>query len=163
MPAKRKWSSEELALAETLFHSDKPQAACASTLGVYHQTLRKLWEELFGKAAVRARFARMCAISKTGGSNPMTGRTGALHHNHVDSYVNSQGYRMVDAPDWYAGHKKAGKAPEHIIVYCESAGIAKLPAGHVVHHVDHDRLNNSLDNLQMMSVGDHMRLHNLKV
>ena len=39
-----------------------------------------------------------------------------------------------------------------------AAGI-DIPPGYVVHHKDGGRRNNSLDNLEVMSNGDHARLH----
>lgn len=35
-----------------------------------------------------------------------------------------------------------------------------LDKGEVVHHIDGNGLNNSLDNLQIMSISEHVRLHN---
>lgn len=34
-----------------------------------------------------------------------------------------------------------------------------IPAGHVIHHIDRDRLNNSIENLICMESGIHTRLH----
>jgi len=34
-----------------------------------------------------------------------------------------------------------------------------VPEGFHVHHVDHDRTNNAPDNLELMEIGEHMRLH----
>lgn len=34
-----------------------------------------------------------------------------------------------------------------------------IPPGYVIHHIDENSLNNSLDNLMMLKRGDHTRLH----
>ena len=35
-----------------------------------------------------------------------------------------------------------------------------VPKGYVIHHIDHDKLNDSLDNLTLMTNKDHSRYHN---
>lgn len=35
----------------------------------------------------------------------------------------------------------------------------KIPEGYVIHHIDHNPLNNSISNLQLMTFEDHARLH----
>ena len=37
-----------------------------------------------------------------------------------------------------------------------------IPDGMIIHHVDGNSRNNDIENLQMMSPGDHARLHNVK-
>ena len=34
-----------------------------------------------------------------------------------------------------------------------------LPKGHVIHHIDFNPLNNNLNNLQCLTIGEHMKLH----
>lgn len=36
-----------------------------------------------------------------------------------------------------------------------------IPEGHIVHHKDLNKLNNDIDNLQLMTRSEHIRLHNL--
>ena len=40
------------------------------------------------------------------------------------------------------------------------AHFGPVPDGYVVHHMNGDRLDNRLDNLGLMTRGDHIRLHN---
>jgi len=47
---------------------------------------------------------------------------------------------------------------EHVYIIEKSIG-RKLEYNEVVHHVDSDRLNNSIDNLQLMTRSEHCRLH----
>lgn len=35
-----------------------------------------------------------------------------------------------------------------------------IPDGHIVHHIDHDKTNNNVDNLTLMRPGDHTSYHN---
>ena len=50
---------------------------------------------------------------------------------------------------------------EHRLIMEEHLG-RKLNKGEVVHHIDGNRLNNSLDNLQVMDAKEHSKFHALK-
>jgi hypothetical protein len=60
------------------------------------------------------------------------------------AYVH-RGYRFID------GRR------EHRMVWEFYFG--SLPSGYVIHHIDGDRLHNTIDNLRAMPTGDHSRLH----
>lgn len=45
----------------------------------------------------------------------------------------------------------------HHIVWEAANGL--IPAGFQVHHVDHDKKNNRLENLVLLSMSDHQRIH----
>ncbi len=89
----------------------------------------------------------------------MKGKTGMKHHNAVEVGINSAGYKTVFAPDWYSGKRDGNKVYEHILVYCEHNGFAFLPNGMVVHHLDENKQNNHPDNLVLVSIQDHRRIH----
>ena len=160
MPAKRKWTEEELAHMRALFFTDLPNKEVGKTLGCdYNRSVKKYWIEWFGEEAVHGRFRRMCALSKTGDRNPMKGMTGKQHPRYRDGYINWQGYNHIDAPSWYEGTTKARKVMEHVIVGCEKYGLARLPKGYVIHHKDEDKLNNHPDNLELLTISEHMKVH----
>lgn len=46
---------------------------------------------------------------------------------------------------------------EHRIIYEKYYG--KIPAGYIIHHIDGDKLNNSIENLKAMSQLEHNRIH----
>jgi ribonucleotide reductase alpha subunit len=56
------------------------------------------------------------------------------------------------------GGKTANKA-EHRLIAQFHQNLESIPTGHVVHHKDFNAQNNSPENLQVMSVQDHDRLH----
>ena len=55
------------------------------------------------------------------------------------------------------GYVRMGKKREHVIIWEQHFG--SIPDGWVVHHIDEDRSNNKIENLQCMSKGAHQRLH----
>ena len=44
-------------------------------------------------------------------------------------------------------------------VYCKHHGLPKIPSGHVVHHIDENKDNNSINNLKLITRGEHMKIH----
>lgn len=160
MAAKRKWSERDLKLMRDFFSTNCTNKEVGFALGCdYNRSIKPYWIEWFGTEAVHDRFRRLCAISKTGNKNPMYGKFLTEHHRHKDSYVNWQGYRYIDAPEWYTGSKKGTKVMEHVAVGCKKYNLTELPKGHVFHHVDEDKLNNDPDNLQLLTISEHMEVH----
>src|SRR4051812_33551634 len=47
---------------------------------------------------------------------------------------------------------------EHDYVWEQHHG-RKIPPGHDVHHIDEDKLNNTIDNLQLVTKLEHKRIH----
>jgi hypothetical protein len=68
-----------------------------------------------------------------------------------ESFVNKLGYRMV--LDQFDRLKN-----EHDLVW-ETHNKRRLPKGHVIHHKDGDKLNNAIDNLELMTFSEHSKLH----
>lgn len=52
----------------------------------------------------------------------------------------------------------AGKVLEHVYVMYKHIG-RTLEKGECVHHIDRDRTNNNIENLQLMTQSEHMTLH----
>lgn len=69
-------------------------------------------------------------------------------------------YWTIPKPDWYVGSKST-RIDEHVIIYCEANGLTSIPKGYHVHHKDLDKLNNDLENLVLLTISEHMKLHNL--
>jgi len=69
------------------------------------------------------------------------------------------GYVQVRVPWGHPLETKTGWVYEHRLVILE-AGI-EIPPGHHVHHRNHIKADNRLENLVVLDVGDHVRLHHL--
>ena len=160
MPAKRKWTEEQLHQIREMFHSSMTNREVGAVMGCdYNRSIKSIWVSVYGKKAVHDRFRESCRRSKMGDLNPMKNIDPTKHPNYVKESISTQGYRMVDYPEWWAGARKGAKYLEHVIVACQKYGITELPKGYVVHHIDEDKLNNDPGNLQIMTRRDHMRHH----
>jgi ribonucleotide reductase alpha subunit len=60
---------------------------------------------------------------------------------------------------WVNNGGQAGSQAEHRLIAQFHQNLEKIPSGCVVHHKDFNAQNNSPENLQVMSVQDHDRLH----
>ena len=48
----------------------------------------------------------------------------------------------------------------HHAVFCYYNNITKIPKGYVIHHKDFNKLNNDISNLQLLTISEHVTLHN---
>ena len=97
--------------------------------------------------------------SKTGLLNPMYCKMGNEHHNYVGVVGDSKGYLMELKPAGYTGRVRSKHVFQHHIVVCAALELTAVPAGWCVHHVDGNPHNNEFDNLVLMTLSDHQRLH----
>lgn len=98
--------------------------------------------------------------SELGVKNPMLGKTKEQHPNFKGVVSDGKGYLMVNKPTWYTGRKGCKHIFQHHEVVCINLGISEIPRGWQVHHCDKNPLNNSFDNLVLLTMKDHMVLHN---
>lgn len=76
-------------------------------------------------------------------------------NEHICKVVNSKGwYLTLILKDGLGGHKTCRI---HRLVWETFNG--KIPNGYVIHHIDGDRQNNKLNNLQMISTAEHHKIH----
>lgn len=67
-------------------------------------------------------------------------------------YLGNHGYAVM----LYPSHRNR----KHLHVYLAEKALGRSLKGHIVHHIDGDRLYNSLDNLMVFeSVGEHVAFH----
>lgn len=71
--------------------------------------------------------------------------------------IDSCGYKMLHLPD-HPNAEKDGWVKEHRKVMSDYIG-RPLVKNEIVHHIDEDRLNNDIANLQLMTRGEHTALH----
>lgn len=109
---------------------------------------------------LRERYSFFCRKTKLGNKNHMHGKVGFLHHNSTTDIVRVSGYKTVFAPVWWKGKTvKSGRMYEHHYVWALDKGYAFFPKGYVIHHIDLNIDNNSIDNLELMTISNHIKLH----
>lgn len=130
----------------------------ASRLGCSYNTV---WRraQILPKEYQENRRANNCAKLKWGSNNPMYGKFGANNPNYKGVVSDCKGYHMTLKPEWYTGRKNSKHIFLHHFVVCLEMRLPCIPKGWCVHHCDLDKLNNEFTNLVLMTVGDHMRLH----
>lgn len=74
-------------------------------------------------------------------------------HNYLDGTFFNQftGYKYV--------RHEGKQIPEHKLVYMFYNDLAEIPKGYDIHHIDGDKLNNDILNLELMPERDHIHLH----
>ena len=91
-------------------------------------------------------------------NNPMKGKFGKAHHNYKGDCADGKGYITVAKPQWFTGHK-GNRVFKHHVVICEALGLTEIPRGWHIHHIDENKTNNSLENLALLTVKAHNRIH----
>ena len=77
-----------------------------------------------------------------------------------DKPLNSKGYRLTRLP-WHPNCYKSGYVLQHRLIW-ELANGRFLKIKEIIHHVDHNKLNNNPDNLMLLrSNAEHKRIHKL--
>ena len=131
----------------------------ATTVGCSWEYVKKTVVGNFSKAYRTERKAGCYRRSKEGVLNPMYGKYGARHHNFIGAVSDNKGYLMVLKPEWYTGRKRSKHIFEHHYVYCITHGLTCIPKGFCVHHKDQVKTNNNPDNLLLLPLGEHAKLH----
>lgn len=71
--------------------------------------------------------------------------------------LDRDGYLKRYAPD-HPWPRKGGYVREHVRLMELKIG-RRIAVGEIVHHRDHDRTNNAIDNLELALCGEHSRHH----
>ncbi len=131
----------------------------AVKLGVPFDRVFKYIKRNYSKEVRKSRKTICYRNSKVGDKNPMSGKVGSLHHMYVGNVSDNKGYLMHLKPSWYTGRVNSKHVFVHSLVVCQFLGLTEIPKGWVVHHCDFNPYNNSFDNLVLLKMGDHIRLH----
>jgi hypothetical protein len=71
-------------------------------------------------------------------------------------------YELLVAPENYPGKKYRGRyAYAHHISYWTAFGVTVLP-GQVIHHLNGDKMDNRIENLDLTTSSEHSKMHGKK-
>jgi hypothetical protein len=153
-------TNEQKMLAMKLFEdTELTITKIADCVGVHYATIHKHLKVRYTSEFRRSRKTKNYATSKTGDKNPMWGKFGSLHHGYIGDCDDGRGYQLILKPDWFTGREHSKHIYKHHFVMCQFLGITQIPDGFVVHHIDGDKKNNSIDNLSLMTKSAHSTLH----
>ena len=107
------------------------------------------------------RHKQLLSEQKIGDNNPMKNKFGIKHHNYKGIISDGKGYLMILKPEWYTGRKGCKHIFYHHYIWCLAMGWTEIPQGYVIHHIDLDKTNNNINNLALMTIEAHTRLHQL--
>ena len=159
MPARKVLSEQDQVRLRKLFLTSDTLKTIAKTMGVSTHMIQKYWMRWFSDDEHDERKCRVDSYRAMGTKNPMWGRKGEKHPNYVNGPIlSSDGYLLVMRPSWYATTRRS-RIRQHSVVYCEHNQLTKIPKGYAVHHINEVRTDNRIENLQMMTISEHMKLH----
>ena len=84
---------------------------------------------------------------------------GSSHHKWSHNLLSKDGYRLVRVGAHHPLADPNGYVKEHILIAASVYGL-KSVEGMIVHHRNGDKLDNRIENLQIMSIAEHNRTHN---
>lgn len=98
-------------------------------------------------------------------SEKMKGRTLTQEHKQNLSKANSfqtwqQSKPFKNNGGYFIRSFKGKQFKEHHLIYCEFYNLQKIPKGYLVYHINGDRGDNHIENLKLMPLGEHTKLHN---
>lgn len=140
-------------------NTELTQAQIAAQLNLTERQVYKRIKKLYSSAYRKQRKVKSYRNSKLGNKNPMFNKLREKHHSYIGVVSDNKGYWMCVKPAWYTGRKHSKHVFEHHIVVCENLGLTEIPKGWNVHHCDHNPQNNSFNNLVLLTMSDHSKLH----
>lgn len=140
-------------------NTELTQQQIANRLGIHWKRVFNYIKNNYSVEYRKSRKAKCYRNSKLGEKNPMLGKQGIKHHNYKGEVSDGKGYLMILKPEWYTGRKGCKHIFIHHYVVCKEMGLTQIPKGWTVHHCDKNPLNNEFDNLVLITLGDHMKLH----
>jgi hypothetical protein len=115
-----------------------------------HQTVSAIVRETVPPDQLRILKVGNYSKSKMGVNNPMFGA-----RKQVEAILR-EGYLYL----WVGDNTYVA---EHRLILMKSLGLKEWPEGWEVHHIDSDKMNNSLDNLAIVTTNGHRQLHKQKL
>lgn len=160
-------------------HIAKPNVICAICGKPFHRknSFFKTRKGVLGFTCSKDCFAKMQKIRMTGCGNHQYGIKGKNNASFIDADLTCKNHNLTECliyvGDWYMHNSRSGRIPVHRYVvelnhdnydsnfFVEHDGWFYLKREYVVHHKDGNHSNNDINNLQILTRGEHSRLHSL--
>lgn len=160
---KREIKQEEINLVCNLFkNTNMTIDTICDEVKLKNYIVQEILYSNFTQEEIDKRKSKLYRLSKLEEKNPMYGKYGKQHHNYKGVISDGKGYLMILKPDWYTGRKNSKHVYLHDVIICEQLGLTELPKNYVVHHVDGNKTNNSIDNLCLITLAGHSKLHQMQ-
>jgi HNH endonuclease len=143
-------------------NTEEPIHEIASLLCVSIKSINKYIKYHYSEEYQTERSRKCYRNSKLGNNNPMKGNFLEKHPRYIGEVSDHKGYLIQVKPAWYTGRNKSHHVFVHHVVLCQALDITEIPRGFCVHHIDGDKMNNSLNNLSLQTLGAHQRLHRMQ-
>lgn len=131
----------------------------AKMFGVSKDVVYNTWHSKATAEQKAARYSGINHYAKLGSKNHMQGKTKDKHPASKTNCIVC-GYDTVWAPDWWTGtYPKNNRVYTHQLNWCLANNQTGVPAGFIIHHKDHNKLNNDASNLELMTRSTHMTYH----
>ncbi len=140
-------------------NTELTQQQIATQLRLSIRQVGKQIKKMYSSAYRKQRKVSSYRNSKLGEKNPMFNQLREQHPRYIGVVSDHKGYWMNVKPDWYTGRKHSHHVFEHHLVVCQALGLTEIPRGWNVHHCDGNPQNNSFENLVLLLMSDHSKLH----
>lgn len=148
-----------LAQLEIVYHyfeySDLTYLQIADKAKLSIRTIHRIIHSTYLPERIGLRKQKTYSNSKLRAKNPRYGKRFVSLEEVEDGY----GYLLAVKPKWYTGRVKSKHIFAHHLVMCQALGRTEIPKGWCVHHVDFNKKNNHINNLALMTVSAHAKLH----
>lgn len=131
----------------------------AGLIGRSMLTVHRIIKDEFTTEERRMRKSVCYRNSKQGAKNPYYRKYGMRTPSYKGGSISKNGYLIVCRPVWYTGRATHANVFAHHVVACLGLGLTEIPAGYQVHHCDGNKLNNWFNNLVLLTMGAHTKLH----
>jgi len=78
---------------------------------------------------------------------------GQNHPNYKGGFIDEDGYRIICM--------KGKRCQEHQVIWLRYNNLKEIPKGYCIHHKNGNKSDNRIENLILMKINEHSRLHSL--
>ncbi len=160
----RKVSSDDIDLICSLYvNTNARMNDICKEVKLANYIVQDILDENFSEDYRNNRKSRIYRESKLYDKNPMKNMFKDKSPNWKGGIVDDgNGYLMIKKPEWYTGRKGSDMVFYHSVIFCEAIGLTEIPKGFCIHHIDRNPKNNDINNLCLITISGHAKLHSIE-